>query len=263
MNELVGVVNIVLGLAYCGYGVMTAIEMRRDASLYGFSHFGVAWIFMAFTCGPHHLEHGVHAFVDGGRGGVLDAVAVIVGLPVGVLWLYLRVEAFVGGRGDRFLAGTPVWLKAAPTVAAVYLTALVAATVSVAGATVWNALVVANVLLVGLYFAIGWVLLRTQLHNREPMGGWSVSGLSLTAVFPTCALMHAIVALYVVRGVYAAESHGLLVDWLSVPAAMYFLWVVRGLYRESLHDWNSVGEIDDRSDGGGGAGTGDAPVRAA
>ena len=262
MNVLVAIVNILLGLAYCGYGVMTAIEMRRDASLYGFSHFGAAWIFMAFTCGPHHLDHGIHALLDGTRGGPLDIVAVVVGLPVGVLWLYLRVEAFVGGRGDRFVAGTPRWLKVAPTVAAVYVTALVAATVGVDGGLDLNPLVAANILLVGLYFAIGWVLLRTQLHNREPMGGWSVSGLSLTAVFPTCALMHAVVALYVARGIYEADSHGLIVDWLSVPAAIYFLWVVRGLYRESLHDWNRVGELDDRPASGPGEG-GTAPVRAA
>ena len=247
MNDLVGAVNIVLGLAYCGYGVMTAIEMRRDASLYGFSHFGVAWIFMAFTCGPHHLDHGVHAILDGTRGGVLDVVTVVIGLPVGVLWLYLRVEAFLGGRGDRFVAGTPLWLKASPTVAAVYVTALVAAIISVKGGLDLNAVVVANVLLVWLYFAIGWVLLRTQLHNREPLGGWSVSGLSLTAVFPTCALMHAVVGLYVARGVYIGDIHGLFVDWMSVPAAAYFLWVVRGLYRESLQDWNSVGETTARA----------------
>ncbi len=249
MNVAVGIVNVVLGFAYCGYGVMTAIEMRRDASLYGFSHFGVAWIFMAFTCGPHHLDHGVHALLgDSVRGGFLDVVAVLVGLPVGVLWLALRVEAFVGGRGDRFVAGTPLWLKSAPMVAAVYVTALVAASAAVTGGVTVNPLVVANIVLVGLYFAIGWVLLRTQLHNRAPMGGWSVSGLSLTAVFPTCALMHAVVALYVARGLYHTQTHGLIVDWLSVPAAAYFLWVVRGLYRESLQDWNSVGELDDRPD---------------
>jgi len=254
MIVAVAVVNLVLGTAYSGYGVMTALEMRRDWRSFGLSLFGTAWICMAFTCGPHHLDHGLHAFIDGahgGRGGFLDIVTVVIGLPVGVLWLYLRVEAFLGGRGDRFVAGTPLWLKAAPTVAAVYVTALVAACVSVTGGLKVNALVVANVLLVGLYFAIGWVLLRTQLHNREPLGGWSVSGLSLTAVFPTCAVMHAVVALYVARGVYLTDSHGLIVDWLSAPAALYFLWVVRGLYRESLQDWNSVGEVDRRASDGG------------
>ena len=29
---------------------------------------------------------------------------------------------------------------------------------------------------------------------------------------------------------------------LSIPAAVYFLWVVHGLYRESPRDWNRVTE---------------------
>ncbi|TMB91375.1 MAG: hypothetical protein E6J45_06400 [Chloroflexi bacterium] len=95
-------------------------------------------------------------------------------------------------------------------------------------------------LLVFIYMAIGWFLLRTQLRNRAPMGGWSLSGLSLSAVFPTCALMHGIWALYSIKGVYQYGVHGLIVDFLSIPAAIYFLWVVHGLYRESLRDWNRI-----------------------
>lgn len=240
MNLAVAVVNIVLGLAYTGYGIMTAIEMKRDWRAYGFSHFGVAWIFMAFTCGPHHLDHGVHALLDGSRGGFLDVVTVVVGIPAGVLWLALRVEAFTGGRGDRFIAGTPRSVAALPTLAGVYLTALAAAAFQISGSFRLDWLVLANITLVGTYMAIGWVLLRTQLQNRGPMQGWSLSGLCLTAVFPTCALMHAVLAVYTLRGLYASETHGLVIDWLSVPASLYFLWVVRSLYRESLQDWNSV-----------------------
>ncbi|HEV8626678.1 MAG TPA: hypothetical protein VG034_19700, partial [Acidimicrobiia bacterium] len=57
---LVALSNLVLGVAYTGYGMMTAIEMKRDWRTFGFSHFGAAWICMAFTCGPHHLDHGLH-----------------------------------------------------------------------------------------------------------------------------------------------------------------------------------------------------------
>ena len=37
--------------------------------------------------------------------------------------------------------------------------------------------------------------------------------------------------------------HGLTVDWLSVPAAVYFVWVVRSLYRGTLTDWNEHGAV--------------------
>jgi hypothetical protein len=70
------------------------------------------------------------------------------------------------------------------------------------------------------------------------MGGWSVSGLCLSAIFPTCALTHGVWAVYAVAGRYAQDGHGLVIDWLSVPAGIYFLAVVRSLYRDSLRDWN-------------------------
>jgi hypothetical protein len=243
---LVAVTNIVLGIAYTGYGMMTAIEMKRDWRTFGFSHFGAAWICMAFTCGPHHLDHGLHVAMDGRIGGPLDLLAVVVGLPVGVLWLLLRVEAFLGGRGDRFIPGDPRWLRAAPAASGLYTAALGIACVAVLagrgvspGFAVW-----ANVVLVGLYMAVGWFVLRTQLANRPNMGGWSVSGLCLSVIFPTCALMHGVWAAYAVAGRYHQDGHGLAIDWLSVPAGIYFLAVVRGLYRDSLRDWNDgPGEV--------------------
>jgi hypothetical protein len=70
------------------------------------------------------------------------------------------------------------------------------------------------------------------------MGGWSVSGLCLSTIFPTCALMHGVFAVYALAGVYHHDLHGGLIDWLSVPAGAYILWVVRRLYRDSLRDWN-------------------------
>ncbi|MGH9002032.1 MAG: hypothetical protein ACRDYV_02775, partial [Acidimicrobiia bacterium] len=43
---------------------------------------------------------------------------------------------------------------------------------------------------------------------------------------------------YNLAGVYHHDIHGGIIDWLSVPAGAYFLWVVRRLYRDSLRDWN-------------------------
>ena len=98
-----------------------------------------------------------------------------------------------------------------------------------------------NLLLVGVYSAIGFYLVRTQLANRRPLGGWSVSGVALALIFPTCALMHGAYAYYVTTGQYGADVHGLVVDWLAVPAGVYFVWVVQALYRGTFRDWNSTG----------------------
>lgn len=243
MSTLVALTNIVLGIAYCGYGVMTAVEMRRDWRTHGFTHFGMAWLLMAFTCGPHHLIHGVHILFEGRQGGALDLYSVVIGLPAGVAWLALRVEAFAGGRGDRFISGTPSWLRALPAAAAVYgASLLVGMAVISRGGVRATPLMVPNLFLVVVYLAISWFVLRTQLRNHPQLGGWSMSGLSLAVIFATCALMHATWAVYTATGTYAYDIHGLVIDWLSLPAGLYFLSVVRGLYRDANQDWNVVPE---------------------
>ena len=111
----VGILNVVLGLVYTQYGTMTAIEMRRNWRTMGFSHFGAAWIAVAFTCGPHHFVHGTHVLLEGRTGGALDLVAAAVGFPAGVVWFLLRLEAFFGGRGDRFIAALPAGSPRCPS----------------------------------------------------------------------------------------------------------------------------------------------------
>src|SRR4029079_7575096 len=76
-------------------------------------------------------------------------------------------------------------------------------------------------------------LWRTQTRRHREIGGWSVSGLSLTLVFPSCALTH---AAYSLAG--ANDIHTLAIDAIAVPAAIIFLYVVRGLYLEHAPDWN-------------------------
>lgn len=238
MNILLGTLNLALGIAYTTYGLITIWDMKRGWKTLGFSHFGLAWIFMAFTCGPHHLVHGFHlAFESRGFGG-LELFADAVGLPAGVAFLTLRIEAAMGGRGDRFVSGTPVWVAALPTLAAVYATALIFGVAIVAGNLGIPRQVFPNVALIFIYCAIGYFIMRTQLRNRPMMGGWSISGLSLSVVFPTCAFMHGVYAFYAARGTYHLDWHGFAIDWLAVPAALYFLWVMRCLYRQSFPDWN-------------------------
>ena len=241
MSTAVGIANFLLGAVYLQYGTMTVLDMRRNWGTLGFSHFGAAWIAMAFTCGPHHMIHATHTLWEGRPGGPLDFAAVLIGAPAGVLWFLLRVEAYRGGRGDRFVSGTPAWLHAIPVLAGAYASAIVAGAIASGTPLLDNAwLVIPNLLLIGIYGMIGFYLLRTQLANRPQLGGWSISGLALAVIFPTCAAMHAVWAFYGLTGRYGFDSHGFVIDWLSVPAGLYFLWVVRGLYRDALNDWNRV-----------------------
>jgi hypothetical protein len=235
----VGILNIILGFVYLQYGTMTIVEMARGWKTMGFSHFGAAWIALAFTCGPHHMVHGIHILEGGGSGGVLDFVAVAVGFPAGVTWFLLRVEAFQGGRGDRFISGTPFWLMVLPVAAGAYAATVVAVAASTGNSLHWTWVVIPNFLLICVYMSITYFLARTQLGNRPGLGGWSVSGLALTVIFPTCAVMHAVYTYYALIGQYGTV-HAYAIDWVGVPAGIYFLWVVRGLYREALADWNSV-----------------------
>jgi hypothetical protein len=160
------------------------------------------------------------------------------------VWFLLRVEAFRGGRGDRFVPGSPLWVLALPTAFGMYLTAVVSAVVA-RGVNKPSelALVAPNLLLVVIYSLIGYYLIRTQVANRRPLGGWSVSGLALALIFPTCAIMHAVYAYYALSGRYPVALGGLSIDWLAVPAGTYFLWVVHSLYRGEFLDWNRTRAI--------------------
>ena len=243
MIAAVAVANIALGLIYTCYGVMTIIDLKNGWATRGLSHFGLAWIAMAFTCGPHHLEHGFHAAFAGHNAGAFDLLAVGLGAPAGLTWFLLRVEAMFGGRGDRFIAGTPRSVRLLPWLSVAYVLA-------VAGAIAWilrdgvhlTPRITPNVLLLFIYSLIGYYLLRTQLLNRSPAGGWSVSGIALTIVFPTCGVMHMIYATYAISNAYVVDSGGLVIDWLAVPAAIYFVWVVRALHLGTFTDWNEGAE---------------------
>ncbi len=243
-----GVLNVILGIAYTTYGFITLSEMKRAWKTMGFSHFGAAWVFMAFTCGPHHFVHGVHILVEGRTAGSWDFAAVLIGFPAGVAFLLLRIEAWLGGRGDRFISGTPLWIQAIPSAAAAYATAIVAWFLAMDRGLDLPRHAIPNVLLVVVYLMIGYFLTRTQMRNRSTLHGWSVSGLSLSVVFPTCALMHGVYATYAAQGVYHLDWHGFVIAWVAVPSALYFLWVVRNLFRQSMRDWNRqmVDAVPDR-----------------
>ena len=54
MTVFGGILALVTGLAYTALAAVTAYELIRHRAR-GFSHFGVAFLVMAATCGPHHL----------------------------------------------------------------------------------------------------------------------------------------------------------------------------------------------------------------
>ena len=50
--------------------------------------------------------------------------------------------------------------------------------------------------------------------------------------------MHAVYAYYALAGRYEMALGPAAIDWLAVPAGVYFLWVVHALYRGEFLDWN-------------------------
>lgn len=235
----VGLLNLVLGCVYTCYGLMTIVDLRRGWATRGPSHFGFAWLAMAFTCGPHHLDHAAHVLLTGRPGGGLDFIAVIVGLPAGVTWFLLRVEAMYGGRGDRFISGTPRWLAVLPVIGGVYTAVLFVSLSTITRNGALDVRILPNLALLVLYGAIAFVLTSTQLRNHSVTGGWSLSGCALACVMLTCGYMHTVYAAYAQTGYYDVDIHGLTIDVLSVPAAAYFLWVVLALHRGTIRDWNA------------------------
>ena len=245
MSVAVGTLNFVLGAVYLQYGTMTMIEMKRNWSRMGFSHFGAAWIAMAFTCGPHHLAHGEHMLFHGQPGGALDLAGGGGGLP------RRRDLVPAAGRGvprrprrplhQRHPAGS--W-PPCPSMAGMYVGAIIVAHGQALDRRPTRLpTCVPSMLLVVLYLVIGYYLTRTQLANRRPLGGWSLSGLSLAIVFPTCAAMHAVFAAYTLSGLYPLDIHTLVIDCWRCPRRIYFVWVVQALYRGTFRDWNRAGRV--------------------
>ena len=232
MIVLAGILALLTGLAYAGLGVLAAYELGRNHKTRGFSYLGGAFALMAATCGPHHLVHAEHHLLwnEAVSGPMLGALA--IGFVPGAVFVLLRIEAAFGGRGDRFVAGTPAVLAALPW-----------AVVAASGAIVWEAVgnvsdvnalsLGSNLLLFVNYLIVGVLVLRTQLARRPGLGGWSVSGLAMGGVFVTCGVAHLVAGLAT-----PADWHTLLFDIPGVPFSIYFLWVVRGLHGNSLRDWN-------------------------
>ena len=246
MRLAVTLANLVLGAAYLGIGSLIVYDLVRGLAVRGFSRFGAAMAAIAFTCGPHHVAHGFHVGFEGHAASPLDLVTVLVGIPFGVVFAVLRIEAQLGGRGDRFVSGTPRFMQALPVLSLVYLVGISFAAARLVDGTLHLSWAMApQVMLVGVYSAIGYVLLRTQLHNHWSLGGWSASGGAMTGIFLTCAAMHLALLALAAAGRPVLDIHETLVDLAGVPAGLYFLSVVRALYQGAIADWNASRVDDD------------------
>jgi hypothetical protein len=252
---IIGIGNLLIGLAYTGLGLLSAWETFSLRRYRGWSRFGIGFSLMAASCGPHHLIHGWHT-LKGGSASVPMLAVTLIGLPAGLIFVGLRIERALGGRGDRPFRSSRYWavsLAAAfalavgwftawtlarpvPTFASqVMCTALgLSARTAVSGAAfdISSVILVTNLFVVVTYGMVGWYLADYQVRRHAAEGSWSLSGVSLSGVFFTCALMHLIYA--------TTERHNatLFFDLLGIPASVYFLWIVKRVHSDSVVDWN-------------------------
>lgn len=243
-------INLALGFVYVSYALLTLDDLRRGRTSRGGSHLAYGFSAIMLTCGPHHIDHALHLAAGNDVPGALDLLVVATGLPTGMVWFLLRLEARRGGLGDRRIESS-VAIDAVRTVAAVGAVLVVAAVLSFDPEPGWTEQLVSwrllpNALLAVLYLVIGTILLRTQVRRARVSGSWSLSGLGITGVFPTCAAMHAVWLGYVASGRYEPEIHLLVIDSLAVPAAAYFIivsWLLgEGRLSGTSDAWDDVSQ---------------------
>lgn len=255
ISLIIGISNLLLGMAYVSLGLLSAWEAASQYRYRGLSRFGVGFSLMAASCGPHHLVHG-WCVLEGGIVSTPMLALTLTGLPAGIVFCLLRAEAMLAGRGDRtmtvngrviaviavvFLIGVSSlagWAMASPLMIP---SPVVCTTNGIqswlmplgAGLNAPSLVLYSNLWVAFAYAMVGWYLVDTQISRYVSTRSWSLSGLSLAAVFPTCAAMHLILAL-----TSSPESSTLAFDLLGVPASLYFLWVVRQLHADAVIDWN-------------------------
>jgi hypothetical protein len=255
MALFTGIGNLLIGLAYTTLGLLSAWETLSLHRYRGWSRFGIGFSLMAASCGPHHLIHGWHALHGESVSWPMLAVT-LIGLPAGLTFVGLRIETALGGRGDRRFGLSRNWavsLAAAFALAVGWLTSwtlarpapafpsqvmcrawALAAQAGFPGAAfdLTSVTFLANLFVFATYGTVGWYLADYQVRRHVAEEAWSLSGVSLSAVFFTCALMHLIFA--------TTEQHGatLPFDLFGIPASVYFLWIVKRVHNDSVIDWN-------------------------
>ena len=252
MSLVVGLSNLAIGLAYASLGVLSAWETASLHRYRGWSRFGLGFSLMAASCGPHHMVHGWHVLQGASVSWPMFA-ATVIGLPAGLTFVLLRLERMWGGQGERIVTATADRM-AMLAGAFVLVTGVLAAGVFVQpgadalwqfvctssglvarlepGVDFTSLTFIANVFVTVTYGMVGWYLGDCQVRRYLTNGVWSLSGVSLSGVFFTCALMH------LVDATMHGDSGMLFFDLLGIPASIYFLWVVKLVHNDSVMDWN-------------------------
>ena len=201
---------------------------------------------MAISCGPHHLIHGIQA-IDGMNVNWMMLMSDLLALPAG---------AGVRGAADRGAlsdgaeiassrerpggCGTMTalfWCVCRGSLAAAIARARLRRTLTRPLRAIFP-----NALVLVTYGMVGVLLFRTQLLRHRPPAAGRSPGLSLAAIFPTCALTH------VVYGLTASYDLAICpADWFGIPASIYFLWVVNRLYTRRRSSTGTVGRSSARA----------------
>lgn len=253
MYLVIGIGNLLIGLAYAGLGLLSAWETMSLHRYRGWSRFGIGFSLMAASCGPHHLVHGWHV-LQGESISYPMFAATLIGLPAGLAFVLLRFETMRGGQGDRWVTASPheaALLGATFAIMAGVLAAwtfaqqgvdfpfqVLCRSAGVTGAVPDSGIdfasltFLANMFVTFTYGLVGCYLADHQVRCYLKNGAWSLSGVALTGVFFTCAQMHFVDAISRDGGVM------LVFDLIGIPASVYFLWVVKQVHNDSVMDWN-------------------------
>ena len=255
MSLVIGFGNLAIGLAYIGLGTLGAWETISLHRYRGWSRFGIGFSLMAASCGPHHLVHGWHV-LQGETVSWPMFAATLIGLPSGLIFVMLRLEAMWGGQGERTIIASPDRVAMLAGAFTLVAGGLAAGAVAQPGAeALWQVVCTsaglatrapamasgidftsitfaANLFVTVTYGMVGWYLADSQVRRYLANGAWSLSGIALTGVFFTCAQMHLIDA--TTRG----DNVMLIFDLIGIPVSVYFLWVVKLVYNDSVTDWN-------------------------
>jgi hypothetical protein len=234
MTYLAGAVALLSGGCFLVLGAIAGWELLRERGRRGFSQFGASLCATLLICGAFHLAYAAYCVRGGGTFSLPAGAATLLGTAPVAAFTLLRLELLRGGRGDRFVDGTPTWLHVAPWVLVFVAGMLAAGSIHAAlarGTELWG--VWPALLLMLNLAAVGWLMARAQARRRESSGGWSLAGVTLATTFAASAVVQAAMAADGGPGVVLFT-----IDLAGVPATTWFLLSTGRLYRSSLHDWN-------------------------